>query len=213
MFLEAHHSPRHGSNLNVHQMIDRWMDKDAVYIYYGTVVVVQSLREIIKGSHSLVSDSLRPHGLYPTGLLHPWNFLGKSTGVGFHFLLQGIFPTHGSNQGLPHFGQTLYHLSHQGIPIYILWDTHCSVTKSCPTLCDPMDPTPPGSSVHGIFQARTLQWVAISFSKGSSLPRDWTRMSFLTGGFFALEPPRKTYGMLLSHKRNEIMPFAATCKV
>ena len=151
MFLEAHHSPRHGSNLNVHQMIDRWMDKDAVYIYYGTVVVVQSLREIIKGSHSLVSDSLRPHGLYPTGLLHPWSFLGKSTGVGCHFLLHGIFPTHGSNQGLPHFGQTLYHLSHQGIPIYILWDTHCSVTKSCPTLCDPMDPTPPGSSVHGIF--------------------------------------------------------------
>ena len=63
------------------------MDKDAVYIYYGTVVVVQSLREIIKGSHSLVSDSLRPHGLYPTGLLHPWSFLGKSTGVGCHLLL------------------------------------------------------------------------------------------------------------------------------
>ena len=83
----------------------------------------QSLREIIKGSHSLVSDSLRPHGLYPTGLLHPWSFLGKSTGVGCHFLLHGIFPTHGSNQGLPHFGQTLYHLSHQGIPIYIYYGT------------------------------------------------------------------------------------------
>ena len=67
------------------------MDKDVVYIYYGTVVVVQSLREIIKGSHSLVSDSLRPHGLYPTGLLHPWNFLGKSTGVGFYAYLQEIF--------------------------------------------------------------------------------------------------------------------------
>ena len=128
-------------------------------------------------SHSVVSDSLRPHGLYPTGLLHPWNFLGKSTGVGFHFLLQGIFPTHGSNQGLPHFGQTLYHLSHQGIPIYILWDTHCSVTKSCPTLCDPMDHRPPGSSVHGVLQARVLEWVATPSSKRSSMPR------YYTGGF------------------------------
>ena len=47
-------------------------------------------------------------------LLHPWDFLGKSTEVGCHFLLQGIFPTQGSNPGLPHCRQTLYHLSHQG---------------------------------------------------------------------------------------------------
>ena len=44
-----------------------------------------------------MSTSLQPHGLYPTGLLHPWNFLGKSTGVDCHFLLQGIFLTQGSN--------------------------------------------------------------------------------------------------------------------
>ena len=44
-------------------------------------------------------------------------FLGKSTGVGCHFLLQGIFLTRGLNLGLPHYGQTLYHLSHQGIPL------------------------------------------------------------------------------------------------
>ena len=44
--------------------------------------------------------------------------------------------------------------------------TVCSVAKSCPALCDPMDCSPPGSSVHGIFQARTLEWVAISFSRG-----------------------------------------------
>ena len=49
-----------------------------------------------------------------TRLLHPWDFLGKSTGVGCHFLLQGIFPTQGSNPGLLHCGQMLYHLSHQG---------------------------------------------------------------------------------------------------
>ena len=46
--------------------------------------------------------------------LHPWNFPGKSTGVGFHFLLQEIFPTQGSNPGLLHCRQTLYLLSHQG---------------------------------------------------------------------------------------------------
>ena len=48
--------------------------------------------------------------------LHPWDFLGKSAKVGCHFLLQGIFPTQGSNPGLPHCRQTLYHLSHQGSP-------------------------------------------------------------------------------------------------
>ena len=49
-----------------------------------------------------------------TRLLRPWDFLGKSTGVGCHFLLQGIFLTEGSNPGLPHYRQTLYHLSHRG---------------------------------------------------------------------------------------------------
>ena len=63
---------------------------------------------------SLSRDSLWPHGLSPTRLLHPWNSPGKSTGVGCHFLLQGLFPTQGSNPGLPHCRQTLYHLSHQG---------------------------------------------------------------------------------------------------
>ena len=58
-------------------------------------------------------DSLRSHGLRPTRLFHPWDFPGKSTGVGCHFLLQRIFLTQGSNPGLPHCRQTLYHLSHQ----------------------------------------------------------------------------------------------------
>ena len=49
-----------------------------------------------------------------------------------------------------------------------------SVTQSCPILCNPMDYSPPGSSVHGILQARILEWVAISFSRGSSPPRDQT---------------------------------------
>ena len=61
-------------------------------------------------------------------------------------------------------------------------------TPSCLTLCDPMDCGLPGSSVHGISQARILVWVAVSFSKGSSWPRDWTHISCVSGiagGFFA----------------------------
>ena len=69
-----------------------------------------------KWSHSVVFNSLWPHGLQPTRLLHPWDFPGKSTGVGCHFLLQRIFLTQGSNLGLSHCRQTLYHLSHQGRP-------------------------------------------------------------------------------------------------
>ena len=53
-------------------------------------------------------------------LLRPWDFLGKSAGVGCHFLFQGFFPTQGSNLGLPHCIQMLYRLSHQGSPIVIL---------------------------------------------------------------------------------------------
>ena len=67
-----------------------------------------------KWSHSVPSNSLRPHGLQPTRLLCPGDFPGKGTGVCCHFLLQGIFPTQGSNPGFPHCRQMLYHLSHQG---------------------------------------------------------------------------------------------------
>ena len=57
-----------------------------------------------------------PYGLYPTRLLCPWDFSGKNTGVGCHFLLQGIFPTQGLNLGFLLCRQILYHLSHQGSP-------------------------------------------------------------------------------------------------
>ena len=61
-----------------------------------------------------VSDSLWSHGLYPSRLLCPWDSPGKNTGVCCHSLLQGIFPTQGSNLGLPHCRQILYWLGHQG---------------------------------------------------------------------------------------------------
>ena len=61
----------------------------------------------------------------------------------------------------------------------------------CLTLCDPIDYSPPDSSVHGISQTRILEWVAISFSRRSSRPRDRTCISCLAGGPFPTEPPRK----------------------
>ena len=91
--------------------------------------------------------------------------------MGCHFLLQGIFPTQGSNPGLQHCRKTLYHLSHQGnanlnISLSFRKPFHgsslpccCSVAQSCPTLRDPMDCSLPGSSIHGIFQARVLDSV------------------------------------------------------
>ena len=85
-----------------------------------------------KWGRSVVSDPQEPHGLQPTRLLHPWDFPGKSTGVGCHCL----------TMNMPCYAKSL---------------------QSCPTLCDPIDGSPPGSAVPGILQARTLEWVAISF--------------------------------------------------
>ena len=65
------------------------------------------------------------------------------------------------------------------------------VTQSCPTLCNPMDCTLQGSSVHGIFQARVLEWVDISFSRGSSPPRDQTRVSRIAGRSFTVWATRE----------------------
>jgi len=59
--------------------------------------------------------------LYPTRLLYPWDSPGKNTAVGCHALLQGIFPTQGSNPGLPHCRWILYQLNHQEIPRILEW--------------------------------------------------------------------------------------------
>ena len=91
---------------------------------------------------SVMSDSVRPHRRQPTRLPHPWDSPGKNTGVGCHFLLQCMKVK-----------------------------SESEVVQSCPTLSDLMDCSLPGSSVHGIFQARVLEWGAISFSMGSGLER------------------------------------------
>ena len=76
----------------------------------------------------------------------------------------------------------------------------CQVTQSCPTLCEPMDYNPPGSSVHGILQARILEWAAMPSSRESSWPRDRTHISCgscTAGRFFTAEPPGKAHLTLI----------------
>ena len=146
----------------------------------------------------------------------PWKSMGFSRQEyqsGLPFPFPGIFPTQGSNPGLSHCRQTLYHLSHQGSstglkqkPIKMALKGVCNtshrltdsirkkeseVSQSCLTLCDPMDCNLPGSSIHGILQARVLEWVAISFSRGSSQPRDLTRVSGIVGRLFTIWATRE----------------------
>ena len=80
-----------------------------------------------------MSDSVRPHRRQPTRFPRPWDSPGKNTGVGCHVLLQCM------------------KVKSESEP-----------TQWCPTLCDPIDGSPPGSSIHGIFQARALEWGAIA---------------------------------------------------
>ena len=91
----------------------------------------------------VVPDCLWPHGLLPVRLFCPWDSPGKSTGVGCHSLLQGIFLIQGSNMSLLH----LLHWQASSLPaeppekpyVYIRSDQIRSVAQSCPTLCDPMN--------------------------------------------------------------------------
>ena len=101
----------------------------------------------------------------------------------------------------------------------LAWVPACVRTQSCPTLCNPMNYSPLGSSVHGIFQTRKLEWVAIFYSRASSWPRNWTLVSciFITGGFFATVPPGKahtgTHGIFVEWKwRGEISAIAGSLK-
>ena len=88
----------------------------------------------------------------------------------------------------------LYLCLHLTRTIICSLDKYCPlVAKLCLTLCDPMDYSPPGS-VHGILCARILEWVAISFSRVSSQPRDRTHVSCLTDWFFTTEPPGRPPG-------------------
>ena len=112
--------------------------------------------------------------------------VSKNTGVGCHFLLQGIFLTQGSNLCLCllHWQVDSLALRHPGSP------STCYLLRHV-QLCDPMDCSPPGSPVHGILQARILEWVTIPFSRGSSWPRDQTWVSCIAGRFFTIWATRE----------------------
>ena len=130
----------------------KWYRIQPVSDVKGFSLFIIHLKHCLKWSEScsVVFNSLWPHGLYS-----PWNSLGQNTGVGNCSLLQGIFPTEGLNSGLLNCRWILYQLSHQGSPRK--WS--CSVVSNS---LRPVDGSPPSSSVHGILQARILEWVAIS---------------------------------------------------
>ena len=110
---------------------------------------------VFSESCSVMSDSLWLHGLYS-----PWNSPGQNTEMGSLCLLQGIFPTQGSNPGLLHCRRILHQLSHKGSP-------------------------------------RVLEWVACPFFRGSSRPRNWTRVSWNAGGFFTNWAIREAHMVLV----------------
>ena len=95
------------------------------------------------------------------------------------------------------------------LPKREFWSYFCLITKSCPTLCDPMDCSPPDSSVQGILQARILDWVTISSSRGSFWPRDWTHISCMAGWFFITGPPGKPFDHIVPHDYNHPETFTS----
>ena len=109
-----------------------------------------------------MSDSARPHRWKPTRLPRPWDSTGKNTGVGCHFLLQCMKVK-----------------------------SEREVTQSCPTPHDPMDCSLPGSSVHGIFQARVLEWGVIAFSFFlNSKQYVFSHLTFTKPSFMVLYMPK-----------------------
>ena len=130
-----------------------------------------------------MSDSVQPHRWQPTRLPRPWDSPGKNTGVGCHFLLQ-CMKVNIEVKSLSHVQlcATPWTVAYQALPSMgfsrreywsgLLFpspvhesESENEVDQSCPTLRDPMDYSLPGSSVHGIFQARVLECVAIAFSE------------------------------------------------
>ena len=83
------------------------------------------------------------------------------------------------------------------LEIFFIWCVLCLVTQSCPILCDPMDCSPAGSSVHRILQARILEWVATPSTRGSSQPRDRTLVSHTAGKFFTAWATRDVQGLFI----------------
>ena len=143
-----------------------------------------------------MSDSVRPHRLQPTRLPRPWDSPGKNTGVGCHFLLQGMkvkiesevaqsCPTLRDPMDCSLPGSSAHGIFQARVLEWGAIAFSDLVAQSCPTLCDLMDCSPPGPST-GILQTRIPEWIAMPSSRGSSQPRDRTQVSCIAGRFFTI---------------------------
>src|SRR5574337_708000 len=129
----------------------------------GICNFLEEISATAAASKSLQScPTLRPHRRQPTRLPCPWDSPGKNTGVGCHFFLQCMKVK-----------------------------SESEVALSCPTLSNPMDCSLPGSFVHGIFQARVLEWVAIAFSRNFPNPGIEPRSPALQADALPSKPPGK----------------------
>ena len=93
----------------------------------------------------------------------------------------------------------------------MIWRVKMLVTQLCPTLCNPINCNPPGSSVHGILQARILEWVAIPCSRGFSGFGDWTRESFTAGRFFTVWATKEAH-VNYDIRSDQIRSVAQSCQ-
>ena len=127
----------------------------------------------------------------------PWNSPGKNIGVSCILLLQGIFLTQGLNLDLLHCRQILYCEPPRKPLLFLILNfkmgLKVKVSQSCPTLCDPMD------IVHGILQARILEWVVYPFSRGSSQPRGRTQVSPIASRLFTRWATREAQNGPMEH--------------
>ena len=153
-----------------------------------------------------MSDSVRPHRLQLTRLPHPWDSPGKNTGMGCHFLLQcmKVKSEREVAQSCPTLSDPMdYSLpgssAHGIFQARVLeWGAIAFsglIAQSCPNLCDPMDCSLPSS--RGILQRRILKWVVISFSRGSSWPRDRIGVPHIAGRFCTVWTTREAQSLVV----------------
>ena len=128
-------SPGYNTGVGILSLLQWVVQNPALLLCGNTVIWVLAAAAAAKSLQSCLTVCDPIDGRQPTRLPHPWDSPGRSTGVGCHFLLQCM-------------------------KVKI----ESEVTQSCPTLSDPMDCSPIGSSIHGIFHASVLEWGAIAFS-------------------------------------------------
>ena len=165
----------------------------------------------VKGLLKLNSGHKCSDRHWTKSLITPGGATGKETGCqGRRHKRLGLIPGSGRSPGVGNGNPTLVFLpekfhgqswawlsmqvphththTHTHTPLKLIKYLH---TQLCLTLCDPVNCSPPGSSVRAILQTRILEWVAIPFSRGSSQPRDWNGVSYIAGRFFSISVTRE----------------------